>query len=1290
MSSQALHDATPPFARVPADLVERVARYVPRVLQHRLAAGPVPPWWIAEGTAVIVDVNGFTALCEQLARRGREGAEQVTEIIGNSFETIMQVAYEHGASLLKFGGDALLLWFEGEAHAAHACRAAWLMRDSLARIGTITVGGTEVTLQMSQGVHSGLFHFFALGTSHLELLPVGPAWSEMTRMQKNAGAGAIRVSAATAASIAPACVGAMVDGGALLERSPEGVETIPFGPPPDVPLEMLAFCLSPPVRAHVLAGGNGSDHRPVTIAFLRVEGTDAYIATHGPERAAEALLRLVTTVATAADRHKVTFLASDVDHDSLKLILTSGAPVVIGDDEERLLLALQKMVASDPALPLRIGVHRGAVFAGDIGPLYRRTYTVMGDAVNLTARLMANAESGTIFATAAVLDRCDTVFESTPLPPFEVKGKSEPLHAWSVGRVQGATRRAATLQKLPLTGRNAELGVVRKAYTSARSGAGRMIELAGEAGIGKTRLLEALRDAAAGFAKQHAACEAYTATTPYAFWRELLRELLGLGRDDGEALVLEKLAAVVAERVPDLAPWMPLLAIALGVEMEPTPEVSMLAESNRRGRLHETVSQFLATLLAGPTLIEIENAHHMDGASADLLTALVAELGTRPWLIAVARRRSTDGFQAPDSDVVVRLDVKPLAEPDALRLAQLATKDTPLPAHVLDVVARRSGGNPQFLRDLLRTAIESGGAADLPDSAESAAMARIDALAPDDRHVLRCASVFGLTFHPRTLAWVSDDGQGMSLPDGVFDRLAEFFEAEPDGYLRFRRSLLRDAAYEGLPFKLRRQLHASVGAHLMAEADDPEDVAGTLSLHFHEAGDHPLAWRYARIAAQRAEAAYADVEAASFYARALEAGAHVPVVTRDELAAVQVAMGDAMVRSGQFAKAFSAYTAARVLVAGQALAEARVLLKLSHADGRLGRYVEALGWAEQGRALLAGLDGHEAARLAALSSGRHAMVLQVQGRTAEALEWAERAVAEAEAADDAEALGDALVVVGWAYGELGRDGAEVAMQRSLEAYQRAGNRVRQATLLSDLGVVTQWKGQWDEALSYYERGREASLKIGSMASAALARVNVAEILTDRGEWTEAESVLLETLPFWRASQFQYCLAACLSLLGRVALRLGRVPDALARLEEARATFVGVGAENELPPIDARIAECRLAAGDADAALTIVKGLIGRASPANGITRILPLLERIQAHALIHQGDLWSARDALEASLAEARQQHNQFETALTLLSLVEIDRLEGIEPPLETVNESRSVLAALKVRAVPPVPTPAG
>ena len=138
-------------------------------------------------------------------------------------------------------------------------------------------------------------------------------------------------------------------------------------------------------------GGGGSEHRPVALAFIKFKGTDALIAEHGIDEAATALHRIVKAVQDAADEQDVAFLASDVDADGGKLILTAGAPKATGNDEERLLLALRKIVATELPLPLRIGANRGAVFAGDIGPPYRRTYTVMGDAVNLTARLMAKA-----------------------------------------------------------------------------------------------------------------------------------------------------------------------------------------------------------------------------------------------------------------------------------------------------------------------------------------------------------------------------------------------------------------------------------------------------------------------------------------------------------------------------------------------------------------------------------------------------------------------------------------------------------------------------------------------------------------------------------------------------------------------------------------------------------------------------------------------------------------------------------------------------------------------------------
>ena len=557
---------------------ERAVPYLARILQQHLIDNPEGRDWTAEGSAVFADISGFTQLSEQLARRGgREGAEQITDTIGGSFAAILKVAYEKGASLLKFGGDAQLLWFQGDDHAARACTAAVRMRRELDEVGRIELPGAKVTLKMSQGVHTGLFHFFAVGTSHIEMLPTGPAWTRTVAMEHEANAGEILVSAETAALLPKDCLGESRASGVLLQAEPPGHEaSMPYIPRPNSPPDLTLRCLSPAIRAHVVGGGGASEHRPVTIAFIHFEGTDALIEQQGPAAAAEALHQLVSVVEAATEELDVTFLGSDVDHDGGKIILTAGAPKATGDDEEHMLRALRKIVESRFSLPIRIGVHRGSVFAGDIGPPYRRTYTVMGDAVNLAARVMSKAEPGEIYATGDVLERSNTLFDTTQLEPFAVKGKTEPVQAWSVGRASGSRTREVTLQRLPLTGRNVELGVIRKAYTSARGGAGRLIEVVGEAGIGKTRLLEALRDAVAGFQKLHATCEAYTSSIPYVAWRELLREMYEFGRDTPDAEVEERLRAEVAAKAPDLAPWLPLLANVFDVEIAATPEVLLI------------------------------------------------------------------------------------------------------------------------------------------------------------------------------------------------------------------------------------------------------------------------------------------------------------------------------------------------------------------------------------------------------------------------------------------------------------------------------------------------------------------------------------------------------------------------------------------------------------------------------------------------------------------------------------------------------------------------------------------
>lgn len=1282
-----LAEAAQPEPMPEAEFVlERTGLYVARILQQHLANDPETKGWSDVGTAAFVDISGFTMLSEQLARKGHEGAEQIADVIGRSFESILAVAYDNGGSLLKFGGDSLLIWFATEDHAVRACRAALMMRRVMSDVGRIDMAGARARLRMSQGVHSGCFNFFAVGDSHVELLPVGPAWSRLVAMEDNAGAGRIVISTETASLLPARCLGDPRGPGRLLLREPPNhKQKVPHTPRPRLSAETLVRGLSPAIRTHVLGGGT-SEHRPVTIAFIRYEGMDAMIEHQGPQAAADALDRLVSVVQGAAEQRGVSFLASDVDRDGGKLILTAGAPKVTGDDEERMLLALHAIVTSDLPLPVRIGVHRGSVFAGDIGPPYRRTYTVMGDAVNLTARLMAKAPPGQIYATADVLDRSNTLFETQQLEPFAVKGKAQPVRAWSVGRAAGSRARHSSLQDYPLVGRDTEIAIVREALAGARAGRGRLVEIVGETGIGKTRLLETLRADAQGLRQLHAVCEAYTAHTPYSVWRELLREFMGFGRDARDDVVEASIRELVSTKAPELLPWLPLIAIAFGVELPPTQEVEMLAERNRRSKLHEVVGRFLEVIIPEPSLIEIENAHQMDAASAELLSSLLGTLAARPWVVGVTRRPASEGFAATDGVAVSRIALEPLAFESALRIAQLATEQSPLPMHVLNTVAERSGGNPQFLRDLLRAAVESGGVGGLPDSAEAAAMARIDALTPQDRALVRRAAIFGLTFHPRNLSWLAEDSDCPLPGAATWQRLQELFDEEDDGYLRFRRSLLRDAAYEGLPYKLRRQLHSTVAARLEAELDDPQESAGILSLHYFVAGEYGSAWRYAALGAKHAEEVYAYVEAAGLYTRALECGERLAEVGDKELAAVHESLGDAWNRAGEFKKASEGYGAARKLIEDDPLWKSRLLLKRSKMEEKLGKCAEALRWAGRARKVLAPVGGREGKQQAAHLNGWYATVLQAQGRTNDAVRWAQQAVDEAEAVDDPEALGAAYFVMGWANSELGKGGAEPLWQRSLDAFRRAGNRERQAGLLSNLGAAMQWEGRWDEALSYYERGRDESQRIGDLVDAEVARLNAAEILTDRGELGEAEKILVESLPRWRALQYRYFLGACLFMLGRVSLRAARYPDALVRLDEARAHFVHVGAEQEVLDVDARIAECRAFMRETDAAYELALATLARVAASKGVPKVKPLLDRVRGHALLQRGDDSSARAAFESSLAAARARRDLLEITLTSLSLIELHRLGGVEPPAEIVAESDALLSALKIKSVPPMP----
>ncbi len=1257
-------------------LSDVLAPYLPRLSIEWMADRPDDRYRVEPGTVVFVDISGFTKLSEGLAKHGKVGAEELTATIGSCFVALLDLAVAYGGRLLKFGGDALLLYFSGEAHEVRGCRAAVEMRRELRTVGRLVVLGQKVSLRMSVGVHSGDFHFFLVGGSHRELIVTGPAASATVEMEGTADAGQIVVSPSTARALRPGLVGEAKGPGMLLRRAPD-VPADPFVPfEPIAPGTDILQGVPVALRDTLTARHQEPEHRRVTVAFIHFDGTDDLVRDLGAAEAADQLDELVRNVQVAVERNHVTFLATDVDHDGGKIILTAGAPSTSGDDEHRMLLCVREVMDAGNRLPIRIGVNRGAVFVGEIGPHYRRTFTVMGDAVNLAARLMARAGPGQIVVSPDVLSRSRTSFATEELEPFLVKGKARPVRAFLLGEVAGE-QELETGHTTPFVGREAELGVLRSHAAEAAAGVGRLVELVGEPGSGKTRLVAELEAQASDRPLLSLTCQHYDASTAYHVVRRLLRQLLGLPAQGSDETVVAQFLTTLADRAPAVLPWAPLIARAIGVTVPDTDETRELDETFVRPRLARAVMDLLAGLLPASGLLVIDDAQYMDDASADLFRHVSEAVGLTSWLICIARRDVGGGFVAPEG--AERIELGPLGRTSALELVRRASEGSMLSPHQLDTIVDRSAGNPLFLRELLAAAAHRGDVDGLPDTIDDVVAARIDSLSSDDRFLLRQLSVLGRSFPLEVARDALDEVPHSSDP--VWRRLDEFVVRDGTGRLEFRSGLLRDSAYDGLSFRQRRHIHLAAGNALRdGGTPDHEAFPELLSFHYLHAQQYAEAWEFSLVAAERAKEVHANFEAAEFFERALVAGRRLDDVSAVQLASVYEELGDAQVRSGRYAAAASAYRAARRLVHGDPPAEARVVLKLARVQGWLDRYSTALRWITKGLGLLEGLDGGAPSSERAQLLCWYGRFCEEAGNHTRAISWCTRAAAEAEACGDRAVLADALRFIDWPTMELGQLDDQSNSERALAIYEELGDLTGQAHTMNVLGANAYWRGDWAGALDFYRKCLVIDRRTGNPVNVAFGHLNIGEIALDQGRLDDAEGEFTEALREWRASGYRSGVGAATAMLARVAGNRGRFDEAAQLFEDALGEFRAIGSHVETLETEARLAECQLLSGDADRAVATADAGLAQARALGGVSAQLPLLLRVRGAALFRTGAYDEAVAALEQSMDAARSRSAEHEVALTgqLLARV-LSRVDRGAAAAQLAASSEATLARLGV-----------
>ncbi|HLX89070.1 MAG TPA: AAA family ATPase, partial [Acidimicrobiales bacterium] len=1046
----------------------------------------------------------------------------------------------------------------------------------------------------------------------------------------------------------------------------------------NVPDDALESCVPKALRARLHDRGGESEHRLAAVAFVKFKGVDQFLGSRGPDATADALDTIVRTVQEAADQEDVAFLASDIDADGGKIILTAGVPVAREDDEGRLLRTARAVMDQELPLPVRVGLNRGHVFSGDIGTEFRRTFTIMGDTVNLAARMMAAAQPGEILSTGPVLDEAATRFEAETLEPIMVKGKSEPVQPYRVGASKGA--KVAALGALPFRGRDKELTTLLEAAADARAGTGKVVVVEAERGAGKSRLVAELLEAAAPAQILTLQGEPHAAALAYLPFHAGLRRLMGVD-DDDRAKAGHQLTAAVAERCPGLTPYVALLAPLVDAQAAATPESEAIAVEFARDKVAELLSELLGAQCPQGLAIVMEDAHWFDDTTSTICARLLAVAPERGWLVCVTRRPGPGGLAPAEAQVVVSLP--PLTSDAAAGLIDVMTDAMPLRPQDRDEVVARAGGNPLFLEELLR-AVRTTDVEGLPSSIDAVAMREIDSLPTTARRALLLASVLGRSFTRDLLLDLLAD-EGIETGALTVELLREQLVAESQEALRFRHAMLQEAAYQSLPFRARKTLHEKVGAVIERTSPDVAAASAVLSFHFLAAQDWDRTWRYARLAATAAAAANAPGEAADQLERAVTASRRLATVDDDELGRVLAQLGDFLVVNGEYERADDAFRRAAATSKHDPLRGARIAERRVYLLGEfLGRYTLAIRQARRADALIdeLGPERGEAGGLHAVLLAREADVRRRQGRLAEADRTSRQAISEAESAGDIGALAIAHSVLGGLLAMAGHEEAGAHFRRSLELYEEIGDLVHVAMTLNNLGFASCYRTAWVEAGAEFADAISASIRVGDLATAAISRMNLGEIRLNQGRVTEAAELLGEARRTFVAFADDLFAAYAAMHLGRALYLAGEREKGEALLRSAVTTFDDIHARVQSMEARARLAE-----------ILMLDGRLTEASDALDQARTMErqleemqlavLLDRLELTLMAASGDLATVGSRLEAVLEHAQRlgaTHDAYVVA-------ELARRSGLTPAGVDVDELGRELGIVDL-VLPTVPSP--
>jgi class 3 adenylate cyclase/predicted negative regulator of RcsB-dependent stress response len=636
-----------------------------------------------------------------------------------------------------------------------------------------------------------------------------------------------------------------------------------------------------------------AERRPITVMFCDLVGSTSLAAKLDAEdwrNLVNAYLDQASAAVTGLGGHVLKRLGDG-------LMALFGYPNAQENDAERAVraaLAIQRALAdlnarntSKGALELsaRIGIESGLVVVEAGGEVF-------GDAPNVAARVQTAAEPGTVLITASVQRQTAGLFVVEDKGAHDLKGVTAPVALYRVVRASGGGRRGAGRALTPLVGREDELALLTRRWSRALEGEGQFVQIVGEPGIGKSRLIEEFRAKLAETPHTWVewAASQLLQNTPLHPLAEWGRQRFGGAdaTDEGRLADLENTLRLVGLDPDEYAPLIaPLVDIALPDECL----AKFAPEELRRRQLAAVTAWYFAGARTQPAVVVFEDLHWADPTSLDLLRSL-AERGAQAPLLIVATTRPE--FHSPwamrSHHGVVSL--APLDRAQVRRMVGEIASRHALSDEMIDGVGERSGGVPLFVEEVTRLLLErdtQGGAQAIPPTLQQSLAARLDRLG-EAREVAQIGAVLGRDFSYRLLSDVSSTAAGFDelRLQAALDRLSEadllFVDgAPPTAAYRFKHALIQDAAYESLLKSRRQALHRRAAEALRAVTAEPEAIAH----HFTQAGLDELAIEWWGKAGDQALRRSAFQEAIAHLGKAIEiadkAGAARPA--RDGLAA---------------------------------------------------------------------------------------------------------------------------------------------------------------------------------------------------------------------------------------------------------------------------------------------------------------------------------------------------------------------------------------------------------------------